>query len=298
MNKKIAILLASYNGIKYIKEQIDSILYQKEVEITIFISDDLSTDNTLKYLQNTYKDEKRLIYLKDNEKIGGAAKNFYRLIRDVDFSNFDYISLSDQDDIWYENKLIEAIKTIKEKQVDIYSSNVTAFWEDGKEVLIDKSQSQKEYDFLFSSAGPGCTYVMKKEFLVNFKTQMFKKDFLLKNIDLHDWLLYAYARTKNYKWFIDPIPLMLYRQHSNNEFGANSGFVTFKKRWLLARNGWYRKQILNIANFCDLENKITNAIKNNTFMDRLYLISNIFKLRKKISESIVLFFILVIPGFK
>jgi rhamnosyltransferase len=91
---------------------------------------------------------------------------------------------------------------------------------------------------------------------------------------------------------------MLYRQHSNNEFGANSGFKTFKKRWIKARNGWYSEQILNTANFCDYSNKITNSIKNNNFFDRLYLVRNIFQLRKKFSESIVLFLMLIIPGFK
>ena len=89
--KNVAVLLASYNGIKYIKEQIDSILNQDEVEVTIFISDDLSTDGTIDYLHNIYKDEKRLTYLNSNQKFGGAAKNFYRLIKDVNFSDFDYI---------------------------------------------------------------------------------------------------------------------------------------------------------------------------------------------------------------
>lgn len=296
--KRIAILLASYNGTKYIKEQVDSILNQIDVDVTIFISDDLSTDDTLDYLNSVYQNHKKIIYLENGKKFGGAAKNFYRLIKDVDFSSFDYISLSDQDDIWYEDKLIRAIRTIEEKQIDVYSSNVLAFWESGKRVLIDKSQPQKKYDFLFSSAGPGCTYVMKKEFLIDFKNQMFEKNILLNRIDLHDWLLYAYARTNNYKWFIDDIPSMLYRQHGDNEFGANSGFKTFKKRWLKARNGWYREQILNTAIFCDYRNKITKGIEFNTFFDKLYLISNLFQLRKKVSEAIILFFILIIPGFK
>ncbi len=298
MKTTIAILLASYNGVKYIKEQIASILNQKNVEVTIFVSDDLSTDKTVEYLQDIYNNERRLVYLESNQKFGGAAKNFFRLIKDVDFSHFDYISLADQDDIWYEDKLIRAINTIEDKKIDAYSSNVLAFWEDGKQILIDKSQLQKEYDFLFSSAGPGCTYVMKKDLLTNFKNQMLKNESLLEKIDLHDWLLYAYARANKYKWFVDSNPTMLYRQHDNNEFGANNGFETFKKRWAKARNGWYRKQILNTAIFCNYNNKIIKAIEDNTFFNKLYLALNVFKLRKKISESVVLFFILIIPGFK
>jgi len=296
--KKVAILLATYNGTKYIKEQINSILKQKDVIITIFINDDLSTDNTLEYLDNIYGNNKKLIYLKNIKKFGGAAKNFFSLIREVDFLTFDYISLADQDDIWNEDKLIRAIRTIEEKKVDVYSSNVIAFWEDGKKVLINKSEPQKKYDFLFSSAGPGCTYVMKKEFLTEFKNQLLRKNNLQKEIDLHDWLLYAYARTNDYKWHVDSEPTMLYRQHGNNEFGANKGIVTLKKRWIKARNGWYREQILKVAEFCEYENKIVNSIENNSFFNRIYLIFNIFKLRKKTTECIVLFFILIIPGFK
>lgn len=139
---------------------------------------------------------------------------------------------------------------------------------------------------------------MKKNFLIDFKGQMLEKYSLLEKIDLHDWLLYAYARANDYRWFVDNIPSMLYRQHSNNEFGANSGFKAFKKRWLNARNGWYREQILNTASFCDYSNNITNSIKNNNFFDRLHILRNILQLRKKISESIVLFLMLIVPGFK
>ncbi len=73
MHKKIAVLLASYNGVKYIKEQVDSILNQKEVDVTIFISDDLSTDKTIEYLQDIYKDYENIVYLPSGSKFGGAV---------------------------------------------------------------------------------------------------------------------------------------------------------------------------------------------------------------------------------
>lgn len=298
MHKKIAVLLASYNGSKWICNQIDSILNQKGVDVSIFISDDMSTDDTIATIQHHYKDNAQIILLKNIGKIGGAAKNFYRLIKDVDFSKFDYISFADQDDIWYDNKLLRAINMIEDKHIDVYSGNVIAFWENGKKVFINKSQAQKKYDFLFSSAGPGCTYVMTKQFLSNFKNHMLVKCVVLDKMHFHDWLLYAYARTHNYKWYIDCEASMMYRQHKNNEFGANSGMKVFKKRWSQARNGWYREQILNVAKFCDYENKITTSIEKNSFMDKLYLIGNLFKLRRKMSEAVMLFFILLIPGFR
>lgn len=294
---KVAILLATYNGKSFIKKQVDTILNQKDIDVTIYVSDDLSTDGTLEYLQDTYTDN-NIVYLPSSQKFGGAAMNFFRLIKDVNINEFDFIALADQDDIWDENKIIHSINNIISNDVSIYSSNVTAFWENGKEILINKSQEQKKYDYLFSSAGPGCTYVMKKDFLIEFKKVLIKKEESLKGIALHDWLLYAFARINNYKWYVDKDTTVLYRQHSFNEFGANSGFKAFKVRWHKARNGWYRNQIINLAKFCDFDNKITKAIKKNRYIDRIFLLTQIFKLRKKTSEVIVLFLILIIPGFE
>jgi len=78
--------------------------------------------------------------------------------------------------------------------LDAYSSDVTAFWEDGREEVIVKSQPQTKYDYLFEAAGPGCTYV-----LTAFSLSQFKQ-FLLDNpkaddFKLHDWPIYAFYRT-------------------------------------------------------------------------------------------------------
>ncbi|WP_151950599.1 glycosyltransferase [Aliarcobacter butzleri] len=290
MNNKVAVLLASYNGTKYIKEQVDSILNQKEVKVTIFVSDDLSTDGTLEYLQNIYKDEKRLVYLDSYDKFGGAAKNFFRLIKDVDFSNFDYVSLSDQDDIWYEDKLIRAINTIKDKQIDAYSSNVLAFWEDGKEIILGKAQMQVKYDYLFEAAGPGCTYVLTKilaSHIKNFLVQNWKD---INNIELHDWLIYAYSRENNYKWYIDEKPSMRYRQHVSNQVGANDGLNAKIKRLKKVFSSWYRNETKKIIKVLEIEDKykITKYILNKTYLNNLFLLKDSFKFRRKFSEKILL----------
>ena len=115
---KIAVLLAAYNGEKWIKEQIDSILNQESVDVKLFISCDLSTDKTMDLL-TSYNSEKISI-LPYGERYGAAAPNFYRLIREVSFSDFDYIALSDQDDIWLSDKLISAINCIEESHAVAY----------------------------------------------------------------------------------------------------------------------------------------------------------------------------------
>ena len=299
MHKKIAVLLASYNGVKYIKEQIDSILNQKEVDVTIFISDDLSTDKTIEYLQDIYKDFKNIVYLPSGSKFGGAGKNFFRLIRDVDFSSFDFISFVDQDDIWYEDKLIRAIKTIEDKQLDAYSSNVLAFWEDGKEMIINKSSSQARYDYLFEAAGPGCTYVLKKDLAI------FLQKFICDNwedvnkVELHDWFIYAFARENNYKWHIDEKPSMRYRQHTSNQVGANDGLKAKLKRLKKVFSSWYREEIIKIIKVLRLENKykFSKYILNKSYINNLLLLKYSFEFRRNKKEKLFLSLLILLGVF-
>lgn len=297
--KKIVVLLASYNGAKYIKEQVDSILNQKEVDVTIFVSDDLSTDKTVEYLKYTYKDLKNIVYLSSGSKFGGAGKNFFRLIRDVDFSSFDFISFVDQDDIWYEDKLIRAIKTIEDKQIDAYSSNVLAFWEDGKEMVINKSSSQARYDYLFEAAGPGCTYVLKKD-LANYLQKFICENWEdVNKIELHDWFIYAFARENNYKWHIDEKPSMRYRQHTLNQIGANDGLKAKLKRVKKVFSSWYREEIIKIIKVLRIENKykFSKYILNKSYLNNLLLLKYSFEFRRNKKEKLFLSLLILLGVF-
>ena len=299
MHKKIAVLLASYNGVKYIKEQVDSILNQKEVDVTIFISDDLSTDGTLEYLQKIYKGLENIVYLPSGSKFGGAGKNFFRLIKDVDFSSFDFISFVDQDDIWYEGKLIRAIKTIEDKQIDAYSSNVLAFWEDGKEMIINKSSSQARYDYLFEAAGPGCTYVLKKDLAISLQNFICDNWEDVNKVELHDWFIYAFARENNYKWHIDEKLSMRYRQHTSNQVGANDGLKAKLKRLKKVFSSWYREEIIKIIKVLRLENKykFSKYILNKSYINNLLLLKYSFEFRRNKKEKLFLSLLILLGVF-
>lgn len=299
MHKKIAVLLASYNGVKYIKEQVDSILNQKEVDVTIFISDDLSTDKTIEYLQEIYKGLENIVYLPSGSKFGGAGKNFFRLIRDVDFSSFDFISFVDQDDIWYEDKLIRAIKTIEDKQLDAYSSNVLAFWEDGKKMIINKSSLQARYDYLFEAAGPGCTYVLKKDLAISLQNFICDNWEDVNKVELHDWFIYAFARENNYKWHIDEKPSMRYRQHTSNQVGANDGLKAKLKRLKKVFSSWYREEIIKIIKVLRLENKykFSKYILNKSYLNNLLLLKYSFEFRRNKKEKLFLSLLILLGVF-
>lgn len=291
--EKIAILVAIYNGRKWLDEQLTSILQQAEVEVDIFISVDLSSDSSYEYICDKYSSFNNIFILPYGMRYGSAGKNFYRLILDVDFTGYNYIAFADQDDIWYQNKLTRAVSLLANTEYDAYSSNVLAFWESGKECVIDKAQPQVKYDYLFEAAGPGCTYVFKNKLAQNFKSFIFENN-LAKTVVLHDWLLYAYARANEYRWYIDEEPSMLYRQHSNNEVGANNNIRAAYKRIKLSRQGWYRTEILKLSNmFCKNTNKIFNSLNENGLFNRLYLLMNVKNLRRRNRDRLAIAILLL-----
>ena len=142
---EVAILLASYNGENWIVDQIKSILNQINVSIDIFVSIDFSIDNTFQLIKDLQYSNTNINILKYGEKFGGAGRNFYRLIKDVDVSKYDFVALSDQDDIWLPDKLYQGVNKLKLMGFDAYSSDVIAFWSDGRKKLIRKSYPQKNY---------------------------------------------------------------------------------------------------------------------------------------------------------
>ena len=252
MSARVAVLLAAYNGEQFIREQVDSILAQEGVDISVFVSVDNSNDGTEALVDAIASSDSSVFVLPHGQHFGGAGPNFYRLIKDVDFASFDYVALADQDDIWLPSKLSRAVELIAEKQVDAYSSNVTAFWPDGRQQVINKSQPQTQYDFLFEAAGPGCTYVLSNKLAANIKSHLINNP-AVNLIVFHDWLIYAFARANGYRWLIDRSSGMLYRQHNLNQVGANAGFKAFTYRADKVLSGWGLSQAYLVARAIGME---------------------------------------------
>ena len=244
---KVAVLLAAYNGMQWIEEQLTSILGQSSVDVTVHISIDPSTDGTEAWCAAYAAQHPGVVVLPAAGRFGGASRNFFRLIRDVDFDGYDFIAFADQDDVWHEDKLQRATQAIQSRQVDAYSSNVTAFWPHGRTHLLDKAQPQVTWDFLFEAAGPGCTYVMSKSLAERLKTSMLANWQQLQDVSLHDWYCYAFARSHGYRWYIDPAPSMDYRQHDRNQVGANKGLSPLIARYKTIHDGWWFNQVRMIA---------------------------------------------------
>jgi len=283
---RVAVLLAAYNGKRWLTEQLASILNQTGVSVDVFFSVDLSDDGTYEWCRYQQKIYSNVTVLGYGERFGGAARNFFRLIHDVEFSSYDYVALADQDDIWMKKKLSYAIEVIKKNDSDAFSSDVIAFWQDNREKLVKKSYPQKRFDFFFEAAGPGCTYMFTVKSFQQFKLFLTLNWVDVNEVALHDWMIYSYYRSNNLKWMIDNKALMRYRQHADNQVGFNSGFKAASKRWALVKDEWYFKEVNKIANLSNADVKLE--------LNRWFLIKNFFQLRRRPRDALALLIMIII----
>lgn len=295
---KVLFLLCSYNGEKYIIEQIKSILSQIDVEITLLIYDDKSNDNTV-FLINQLSDF-RISIIINSVNTGSPALNFINSFKDIDenyLKQFDYISLSDQDDVWLSNKTIEGINKIKKNNVNFYASNLTIWNTKNKnKTLLKKNYSQTKYDYLFEGASAGCTYIISTDLILNFKKDIANIDFLNWKYLSHDWLLYFYSRFKNEKVFIDSNSYILYRIHDNNVHGSMNliSINAFISKIKLFYSGWYNSQSTNFNKFIhQISDKNCNILSNynkNWFSRNLIILKYNFQLFRSKKKFIIFCF--------
>ncbi len=285
MNKKVLVLMATHNGIRWVAEQLHSIHTQQGVDVSVLASDDGSTDGTFEYL-NANPNVKLLA---KRGPYGTAGKNFFNLLLRADFSGYDFVAFSDQDDVWYPGKLKRAVDYLKTNGCHGYSANMTAFWEDGREILLDKAQPQREWDYLFQGAGAGCTYVMTMKLANGIRDSLLENPLIPEEICLHDWFIYAWARAQGLAWFIDKESVMRYRQHDKNEFGMNIGSNGARSRLRQMRSGWYRNQVTAIARVCHVESQLlVSTVLSKTWSGRLALALHAGRFRRSNREAVFL----------
>ena len=196
--------------------------------------------------------------------------------------------MADQDDIWYPDKLHCAITVLKQDECDGYSSNVLAHWGNEKKALVNKAQNQRDFDYLFESAGPGCTYVFTNRLASEIQQCVIDNVENIDEIIFHDWFCYAYARANGFKWYIDKTPTMLYRQHASNQFGANFGVMAYLHRAEDLFHGWLIEQSVLIANLTGMRDspfvKLWINLDRNGF---LMLAWNMSKCRRRFRDRVI-----------
>lgn len=233
---KIQVLLSTYNGEKYLQEQLDSILNQElpaGVELSILIRDDGSSDATAGILSQYAENypEEVSFFLGKNV---GAIQSFFHLVKSAD-AKADYFAFSDQDDIWHPKKLWRALTVLRregkkeEKGLPmLYCCRPRLVDAEGKPLLEGIRHQKKRPDFgnaLVENIVYGCSMVADRRLLGLVQGHI--PEYTI----MHDWWFYltaaAFGRViyDDRQWFD-------YRQHGNNEMGTRNNYLDeFKERF-------------------------------------------------------------------
>lgn len=231
---KVNILMSTYNGQKFLAEQIRSIQEQSYTDWTLFIRDDGSSDNTKEILKDFEHQDSR-IHLIDSDKSDnlGVIKSFHKL---VNHDRADYYFFSDQDDVWLPNKLELSLKEAQNYLADLplmVYMDLKVVNQD-LEIMTEsmvKSQSHHANTELVQELTEN-TVTGGVAMINNALAEMWQET---DDILMHDWYLALLASAFGNLVFIDQ-PGELYRQHSDNVLGARTLSKRFKK--------WIRPHIL------------------------------------------------------
>ncbi len=229
--EKIAILLAAYNGEKYIREQIDSILNQSYQEFVLYIHDDGSKDKTpgiLKEYEEKYPEQ---IVIVDGVSTGGAKTNFLYLFSQVEAP---FYMCCDQDDVWLEDKIevtkkeMDCLLKGDEDKPCLVFTELTVVGED-LNILSEKMSIYQGLDCkkislnraLIQNIATGCTIMVNR---IMREELMKIKD--MEGVLMHDWWAFLVAARFGKVSFIEDATI-LYRQHGNNGVGAQNSNSLF-----------------------------------------------------------------------
>jgi len=203
----ISVVLCTYNGEKYLAQQLDSILIQTYTNLEILISDDVSTDKTLEILKAYNKKDKRIRICQNSHNLG-FNKNFEKA---VSLAGADWIAIADQDDIWLPHKLMALYKSVAPDTLLIHSYNAEFKNDDPSKIFTNRSRirfvGNKTRQLIFYNTISGHTMLFHKKLLssslpfqdgVYYDWWMGIQASLQSNIQLHDEAL------------------VLHRQHESN----------------------------------------------------------------------------------
>ena len=297
---KIAILLPVYNGENFLERQIRSILAQKKSFIDIYLSLDKSTDRSSEICEEFQKKNHNIFFINKNknEIFGSAAQNFFNLFLSVNFEKYDYISLSDQDDIWKPFKLSNGYKILISGKFHGYSSNVRPFYKKKLLRIVDKSYPQTKYDYFFEGGGAGNTYIITKNVALSFQNFLKTNINEIKKINHHDWLLYAYTRSHHGSWYIDKSVNVFYRQHHKNELGTNFSFYGFIRRLSTVLNGYAISQARLVKNVLKVNDNLLSKIFKKNFFAGCYQMIYFYKFRRSPLGKIAFIFVGLVNLFR
>ena len=289
---KIVVCMATYNGEKFISEQIDSILNQSYSDFSLYISDDGSTDETLSIINRYINLDDRIILLNKHDSTGSAKKNFLYLLEHVEG---DLFLFCDQDDIWTNDHielLINSYNDLDEKTKEnpvvvhadckIVNQNLDIISESLYDYLnFPPICYNKNFYFMYNNVTGGVSLInnVMKRFVFNNKKCLYEN---LDSIFMHDMFFATIAAYFGKIISLDS-KIQFYRQHESNVVGVSNA----KSKKLLM------KKIINIVfnnkfkSYYEIHNKtIENSKKYAEFFLNYYFLQ-ISDMDKNIIETFI-----------
>lgn len=297
---KVSLVMAVYNGEKYLIEQLDSIRKQTYPIDEVLLLDDVSTDNSYELIHQ-YIDGYKLINWKliKNEKNLGYRKNFKKGLEMV---TGDIIFLCDQDDRWHLNKVETMVEYMKDEAILSLASSFNFMNQEGKCFEVNKIKGRSNNNLLFKEVtellteidlnnllemnfSQGCTMAIKEEVKDNYlKVTQGKLP--------HDWELNIISSIKNGCYYLDK-PLIDYRIHNNNTIGMDDivegNIINEKKKRVNKRIEQIKAQIENV-NFA-LELELNREQKKYCLYYKEYLSQRVSMMEEKKPLSLILYFL-------
>lgn len=235
----VQILMATYNGEKYLHSQLESILNQTYMNWNLLIRDDGSTDKTIDILKEYSHNDARIQYIVNEGVQHGWQINFQKLIQLGENIEAEFFMFCDQDDVWLHNKIEEYIlemrklETEDEKVPIVLYSNMAIIDDKGKVINSDFNQTyhmriKRLTDAFFTQRVYGCSMMFNKV-LLDKTAQLLKKD-VYEDLS-HDGLVVKVSAINNGKIQFLEKPYMQYRRYGNNATG-NQEFSISSKRIL------------------------------------------------------------------
>jgi glycosyltransferase involved in cell wall biosynthesis len=241
---RVAILMCTKNGAAFLGEQLKSIAEQSHTYWSLFVSDDGSTDATAKILKDFAGSRTQNVIVRNGPGQGVCA-NFLSLATDPSIEA-DYFAFSDQDDIWYKDKLQRALTwlaTIPDDVPGLYCGRTELVSDDGRPYGVSPlfTRPIAFRNAIIQSLGGGNTMVFNKA-----AKRLLETTGRL-DVVLHDWWMYQLVSAVGGAICYDPQPALKYRQHPDNLIGSNRGWRARLVRIRMMLSGrfseWNKKNI-------------------------------------------------------
>ncbi|MBF0777816.1 glycosyltransferase family 2 protein [Streptococcus cuniculi] len=228
--KRVAVIMSTYNGENYLREQIESLVQQEGVEIRIFVRDDGSQDRTPEILAS-YKEH--LAVIENEGQNLGVGNSFMETLYQAG-TEYDYYAFCDQDDVWLPNKLLEAVESIgNTPKPTLYCSNQTLVRKDLEPIGLRHAQpiNTSSLQILNDNPVTGCTMVWNRELqeILHQPKNRPSRDVL--KVRIHDVWVAMVASTVG-DIIYDTSSYIYYRQHEHNVVGVRKENIYVN---------WYKK---------------------------------------------------------